>query len=187
MEVGFPMGRDKFESKDYLRLWDRLSENGIMITGNGDSDNHHATENGWTTGNNFCSFAGFYDDEEPTEEGFVRSFQRGTLWGGNPVVMRNLSFTGNGKEQGSLIRGGQVRVEFSSTDIQCGGYAVAITNGKEVKRMPIVNGEVSGEWILSCEKKYNFARLEIYNEEDILIAFSNPIYLVDEKTEIKER
>lgn len=187
MEVGFPFGRDNFEAKDYLRLWDRLSEKGIMITGNGDSDNHHAVAEGWTEGNNFCSFAGFDENEPPTEENFVKAFRRGSLWAGNPVVIKNLSFTGDGKEQGSLIRGRQVCVEFSATDIQCEGYAVCISNGKEIKRVPIENGTVAGNWVLSCEQTYNFARVEIYNDEDILIAFSNPIYLVGENTEIKER
>lgn len=187
IEVGFPYGRGHFEAEYYMRLWDRLSENGIMITGNGDSDNHHAFSEGWTEGNNFCSFAGLYENELPTEENFVKAFRRGTLWAGNPVLIRNLSFTGNGKEQGSLIRGRQVCVRFTATDIQCGGYAVCLSNGKAVARKEIKNGAVSGEWILACERKYNFARLEIYNEENILIAFSNPVYLVDENTSIRER
>lgn len=187
MEVGFPYTRGGFEGKYYLRLWDRLSENGIMITGNGDSDNHHATANGWTEGNNFCSFAGLYDDEAPTEENFVKAFKRGTLWGGNPVVIRNLSFTGDGKEQGSLVRGETVMLSFSATDIQCGGYAVCISNSKEIARIPIQKGTVSGCWVLNCEQTYNFARVELYNEDDLLIAFSNPIYLLAEETEIKER
>lgn len=187
MEVGFPYTRGGFEVEYYLRLWDRLSENGIMITGNGDSDNHHATPNGWTEGNNFCSFAGLYDDEPPTEENFAKAFKRGTLWGGNPVMIRNLSFTGDGKEQGSLVRGDKVTVSFSATDIQCGGYAVCISSGKEIARVPIKDGAVSGGWTLDREQTYNFARVELYNEENVLIAFSNPIYLVAEETEIEER
>lgn len=187
IEVGFPYGRGNFEVAYYLRLWDKLSENGILITGNGDSDNHHALAEGWTEGNNFCSFVGLYENELPTEENFIKAFKRGTLWSGNPVLIRSLSFTGDGKEQGSLVRGRQVRIEFRATDIKCGGYAVCISNGKEIARKEIKNGAVSGEWILACERKYNFARLEIYNEKNILIAFSNPIYLVGENTEIKER
>lgn len=187
MEVGFPYTRGGFELEYYLRLWDRLSENGILITGEGDSDNHHATENGWTVGNNFCSFAGLYDEEPPTEENFAKAFKRGTLWGGNPVVMRNLSFTGDGKEQGSLIRGEKTEILFSATEIQCNGYAVCISNGKEVAHLPIENGAVSGNWTLKCTQKYNFARVELYNDENVLIAFSNPIYLVAPETQIEER
>ena len=187
IEVGFPNGRDGFSAKEYLRLWDRLSEKGIFITGNGDSDNHHAVADGWVQGNNFCSFAGLYDKEEPREENFVKAFKRGSLWSGNPVLINNLSFTGNGKEQGNIIRGGQVCVEFYATGIKCNGYAVCISNGTEIKREKIKAGAVSGTWILENEKAYNFARLEIYNAENVLIAFSNPIYLVDERIEIEER
>ncbi|MBQ8685162.1 MAG: CehA/McbA family metallohydrolase [Clostridia bacterium] len=187
IEVGFPIGRDTFEAKDYLRLWDRLSEKGIFITGNGDSDNHHAREDCWTEGNNFCSFAGLYDDEEPTEEHFVKALKRGSLWAGNPVVIKNLVFSADGKEQGSVIKGERACVAFSASDIQCGGYAVCITNGKEIERIPIENGRVAGSWTLSCENEYNFARVEIYSDENVLIAFSNPIYLVHENTKIQER
>lgn len=187
MEVGFPYTRGGFEVSYYLRLWDRLSENGILITGEGDSDNHHAMPGGWTEGNNFCSFAGLYDGELPTEENFVKAFKRGTLWGGDPVVIRKLFLTGDGMEQGSLLRGERAEIAFSAADIRCGGYAVCISNGKEVARVPIRDGAVSGGWVLEREQTYNFARLELYNEENILIAFSNPIYLVDEDTEIEER
>lgn len=187
IEVGFPMGRDTFQAKDYLRLWDRLSEKGIIVTGNGDSDNHKAVAECWTEGNNFCSFAGLYETEERTEENFVKALKRGSLWAGNPVLIKEFFFSADGKPQGSVIRGGQVRVEFSASNIKCDGYARCISNGLEVKRVPIKNGNVAGEWILTCEKKYNFARVEIYNAEDVLIAFSNPIYLADENTEIKER
>lgn len=187
MEVGFPYTRGGFEVEYYLRLWDRLSASGILITGEGDSDNHHATPEGWTTGNNFCSFAGLYEDEQPTEENFQKAFQRGTLWGGNPVVIRQLSFTGDGKEQGSLIRGEQAEISFSANGIQCDGYAVCISNGKEVARLPFRHGNVAGNWVLANEQTYNFARVELYNEKNVLIAFSNPIYLVAEKTEIEER
>ena len=187
MEVGFPYTRGGFEVEYYLHLWDRLSEQGILITGEGDSDNHHATANGWTEGNNFCSFVGLYDSEPPIEENFVKAFKRGTLWGGNPVVMRNLTLTGNGKDQGSLLRGERAEIAFRATEIQCGGYAVCIENGMEIARLPIENGAITAKWTLKCTQKYNFARVELYNEENVLIAFSNPIYLVAEETEIEER
>ncbi len=187
IEVGFPMGRDTFQAKDYLRLWDRLSEQGIIITGNGDSDNHRVLADCWTEGNNFCSFAGLYENEEPTEENFINALKRGSLWAGNPVVIKDFTFSAGEKPQGSVVFGGQVCVQFTATDINCDGYARCITNGEEIKRIQIENGKVSGEWILTCEKKYNFARVELYNDEDILIAFSNPIYLVDKRTKLMER
>ena len=187
IEVGFPVGRDNFEAKDYLKLWDRLSESGIMITGNGDSDNHHAVDDGWICGNNFCTFAGFYDNESPSEENFIKAFRRGSVWSGNPTLIKNFDFWSGDLHQGSLLRGREAVVEFLATDIKCDGYAICIVNGREIKRIKIENGKVSGKWILPCVKKYNFSRVEIYSEENVLIAFSNPIYLIDENTEIKER
>jgi hypothetical protein len=185
MEVGFPVGRDKFDEADYLRLWDRLSENGVFITGHGDSDNHHAMADGWTERNNFCVFAELYDTETPTEENFVNAFKRGRLWSGNPVKIKNFVFKGENEiPQGSVVCGGQVRVEFSANDIQCDGYACFVVNGERKERIQIKNGSVQGEFELKNTQKYNFVRVEIYSESDILIAFSNPVYLVESAEDI---
>ena len=184
MEVGFPFGRDGFEAKDYLNLWDMLSENGIFITGDGDSDNHHAVADGWTERNNFCAFVGLFDTEAPTEENFVAAFKRGSVWAGNPVKIRKFNFSAGEKPQGSVVSGRQVRVEFNASDIHCGGYALCIVNGEQVKRIEIEHGKVEGAFMLFDTQKYNFARVEIYDEKDVLIAFSNPIYLVKKAEDI---
>ena len=184
MEVAFPCGRDGFEEKHYLALWDRLSASGIFITGEGDSDNHHAVADGWTERNNFCTFVELYDTETPNEENFVRALRRGSVWTGNPVKIRNFTFGGDKIPQGSVVSGRQVRVEFSASDIQCDGYAVCIVNGEPVKRVEIERGAVQGEFVLSNTQKYNFARVEIYDEKDILIALSNPVYLVKDEKDI---
>ena len=184
MEVGFPCGRDKFEAKHYLQLWDRLSENGVFITGDGDSDNHHAIAEGWTEKNNFCAFVGLYDTETPAEENFVKALRRGSIWNGNPVKIKNLVFKAGEKPQGSVVGGRQVCVELYSDDICCGGYARCIVNGEEIKRVKIERGIVQADFALSATQKYNFARVEIYDENDTLIAFSNPIYLVQNAGDI---
>ena len=187
IETGFPVGRDGFDANDYLKLWDCLSENGIMITGYGDSDNHHAVSDGWISGNNFCGFAGMEDDDSPTEENFIKAFKRGNLWSGNPVLIRNLTFKAGEKPQGSLVRGKSVEVEFSATDINCEGYAVCISNGEMVNKIPFKDGNVMGQWVLECSNRYNFARVELYDDKNMLIAFSNPIYLVGVDMDIQER
>ena len=184
IEVGFPCGRNGFGSKEYLQLWDILSTNGIFITGNGDSDNHHAVADGWTEGNNFCTFVGLYDEETPTEENFVRALSRGSVWGGNPVKIRNFTFGVGEVPQGSVVCGQQVRVSFSAKDITCEGYALCVVNGETVGKVAIANGSVEGEFMLSCAQTYNFARVEIYDDADVLIAFSNPIYLVEKEDDI---
>ncbi|MBQ2740804.1 MAG: CehA/McbA family metallohydrolase [Clostridia bacterium] len=184
MEVGFPFGRDGFAAKEYLRLWDYLSAGGVFITGVGDSDNHHAVAEGWTEMNNFCTVVGLYDDEEPSEQDLVRGLSRGSVWGGNPVKIRDFTFTANGAPQGSIFCGESVEVAFSAKDIRCGGYALCVVNGQPIQRVEISSGAVSGVFTLHNTQKYNFARVEIYDEEGVLIAFSNPIYLVDDKRDV---
>ena len=183
MEVGFPMGRDTFCAQDYLRLWDRLSENGIFITGNGDSDNHHAVKDGWTEGNNFCTYAGL--DDTPSEEAFVKAFRRGSVWMGNPVYMGSVSLQANGKPMGSVLLGSQTNCVFAVQDVKCNGFVVCVVNGQEAKRYPLRSGRADGEIPLTAQQKYNFARLEIYREDGLLIAASNPIYLIDRTEAIR--
>ncbi|MDQ3703349.1 MAG: hypothetical protein M3442_20885, partial [Chloroflexota bacterium] len=54
LEVGFPAGRHGFDLDYYLRLWDGLSRQGVIVTGSGSSDAHSARV-GWQTGNNFAT------------------------------------------------------------------------------------------------------------------------------------
>ena len=184
MEVGFPSGRDGFTANHYLQLWDILSANGVFITGVGDSDNHHAVAEGWTEGNNFSTFVGLYGDEEPCEEDFVCALSRGSVWGGNPVKIKDFTFEVNDAPQGSVICGERVEVAFSAKDVRCGGYALCVVNGWPIQRVEISSGAVAGTFELTNTHKYNFARVEIYDEEGVLIAFSNPIYLVGDKRDI---
>ena len=104
-----------------MRLWDGLAKNGVWITGDGDSDCHGAADAGWTIGNNFCSFAQLYNKEEPTEENFVTAFKRGSIWFGDPVWMRNLTFYAKQAQMGGVCVGERARVHFASTDIQTDG------------------------------------------------------------------
>lgn len=187
IEVGFPAGRDGFYLPHYLHLWDELGKAGIFVTGDGDSDNHNAVEQGWIKGNNFCTYAGLLQKEEPTEQNFVKAFKRGSVWFGNPVVMRNLHFAAKNTAMGGVTVGGRVLVSFASTGIQCDGYAKCIVNGEEVKRIAIKDGCVKGRFWLKNTQKYNFARVEIYSADDVGIGFTNPIYLVKDRSDIPQK
>ena len=88
------------------------------------------------------------------------------------------------KPQGSVVSGRQVCVELYADGIYCNGYARCIANGEEIKRVEIERGIVKTDFTLSATQKYNFARVEIYDDKDVLIAFSNPIYLVENTGDI---
>ena len=114
----------------------------------------------------------------------MRALTRGSVWAGNPVKIKKFTFGAGEIPQGSVVCGRQVRVEFSAEDIKCNGYALCVVNGERVKRIEIEYGKVTGEFVLSHTQKYNFARVEIYDENDGLIALSNPIYLVEKAEDI---
>ena len=61
---------------------------------------------------------------------------------------------------------------------------MCIVNGEPVKRIEIEQGKAQGEFALKNIQKYNFARVEIYDDKDILIALSNPVYLVEDERDI---
>ena len=184
MEVGFPYEKESFYDRHYLRLWDGLSLRGVFITGDGDSDNHYATEDGWTRLNNFATFAGIYDNEAPTEDSFRSAFLRGSVWFGNPVYIKELSYLAEGEPMGSIFVNKPVEIHFDVHKINCEGYALRIVNGKTDKKIPIKNGMISDTFTLECNNRFNFARMEIRGTDDVLIASTNPIYIVKDEKDI---
>lgn len=186
IEVGFPCGRDGFDASDYTWLWDQLSQNGVFITGDGDSDNHHAVADGWIKGNNFCSFAGLDDADEPTEENFVKAFSRGSVWLGDPVLMQSVDFSSDGFPMGSIRVGKRIPLRFFAKSNAKDGYAVCVINGKRSKTIPLKDGEVEYAFSLFATEKYNFARMEVYNADNRLIALTNPVYLVEDRKDLPE-
>lgn len=178
LEVGFPEVKESFYDRHYLRLWDRLSSRGIFITGEGDSDNHHATADGWLFGNNFVTFAELSEDTPPTEESLVAALVRGASFAADPTACRHLSLRAGDRTMGSIIVGDAVAVEFSAERIAAGGYAVRIVNGREDGRIGIREGGVRDAYTLTAEELYNFVRYEIRRYDGRLLGLTNPIYLV---------
>ena len=182
MEVGFPYRKEGFYDRHYLRLWDGLSRHGVFITGDGDSDNHMATAEGWLYGNNFVTFVGLSDGEEPTEEAIVGALVRGACFGADPTAVRHLTLTTeDGRPMGSIAVGDEVTVTLAAARIATGGYAVRIVNGAEDGRLPIVNGAIRDRYTLVSDGLYSFVRYEIRRPSGILAAFTNPIYLVKDR------
>ncbi len=185
IEVGFPYEKEDFYERHYLALWDGLSSRGVFITGDGDSDNHHATADGWTEGNNFVTFTGIGDDESPSEESFRAAFIRGSVWCGDPTRVGSLDMHAvGGAPMGSIFVGSNVDIVFSASGIRSGGYAKVVLNGNEGFMVPIENGSVAFDFTLYCEGRIDFARVELRDENDVLMALTNPIYTVKLKSDI---
>ncbi len=184
MEVGFPYEKENFFDKHYLRLWDGLSSNGIFITGDGDSDNHHATNDGWTEGNNFATYAGIPDGLLPNEENIRRAFVTGNAYTGDPVKIGDIAFSADGADMGSIIVGRDAEIHFSADGIKTSGIACLIVNGERTAECKIENGHASFDAVLPCKQRFNFARVELRDGDGVLIALTNPIYSVTSESDV---
>jgi hypothetical protein len=186
MEVGFPENKGAFDEKFHLALWDKLSLGGIMISGDGDSDNHYARDIGWTTGNNFCSYIGIFEGEEPTEDAFVSAMNRGSLWFGDPSVMGEISFGCDKSPQGSVTVGDSRVAEISVSGVGCEGELVRIVDGLPDAKIALVNGAASDLYTLIRNGKFSFVRYEIRNSGGRLVASTNPLYIAKSLADIDE-
>lgn len=187
LEVGFPHPKEDFSDRHYLGLWDALASRGVFLTGDGDSDNHHATADGWLHGNNFVTFVGLPEDTPATEESIVASLVRGSCFAADPTACRHLSLTAGDRPMGSILVGDAVAVELSAERIAAGGYAVRIVNGREDGRIGIREGCVRESYTLAATELYNFVRYEIRRHDGRLLGLTNPIYLVGDAALVPER
>ena len=186
MEVGFPYEKENFYDRHYLALWDELSKRGVFITGDGDSDCHHATADGWTEGNNFVTYTGLYHFEEPREENFVKAFVRGSVFAGNPTVCGNIEFSAEGYPLGSVFSEREVKTEISVSGFSCEGTLIRIVNGNVSEAISLSGGRAKDAYTLTPCEKFNFIRYEIRNKDGILVAITNPIYLAKRDSDIYE-
>ena len=178
IEIGFPVERAHFTLPYYLELWDRLSKNGIFITGYGDSDNHTNHIN-WWDGNNFTAW--IYA-EEPTEENLIRSMKSGNVYTGDPAVFKGqLIFkTSEGHVMGQVVR---VRKSdyvliLELSEIMEGWTIQWVADGIRKDKMITDKGCCRSEFCLSIKEDIHFVRVELYDEKGRCILLTNPIYFV---------
>jgi len=174
MEVGFPAGKSGFPIEDYLKLWDKVSAEGIFISGYGDSDSH-SNKDGWFDGNNFV---GYIAAENPCEDEFVYSMKAGNLYTGDPVYLQHteVSFV---SDKGQMM--GQVTVSenpgeavLTLQNVPEGCQLIWIANGETVKT-EICNGNYKGTLKIPTDAKVNFVRAALY-KGDRCILLTNPLY-----------
>ncbi|MBQ2707906.1 MAG: hypothetical protein IJF67_06535 [Clostridia bacterium] len=186
MEVGFPAGRCGFTLDEHLRLWDFLSMAGIFITGDGDSDSHHA-HLGWFSGNNFATWIAA-DADMPfpvTEAEFEASLRAGRAYMGDPMVLRGQAeFTADGCPMGAVfVHTDATMKETHRFRFACKtepGWRVRVINDGAVLREAAADAdEISLEFELAPRLTVSFVRVEMYNSEGRCILLTNPIYMVN--------
>ena len=184
MEVGYPIGRDAFNLKPHLSLWDKLTEAGIILTGYGSSDNH-SNRTGWYEGNNFCNWLGVASEEaEPVrEEAFVEAMKCGRCYMGNPVVLKGeVCFeTEDGLPMGSVIMADSPKqcqnIRFYCNKSKTDWKFRLVSNGQVVAEQVLGAESFAHKYVLHPEKPVNFVRAELYDENGVCIMLTNPIHI----------
>ena len=184
MEVGYPVGRDAFNLKPHLSLWDKLTEAGIILTGYGSSDNH-SNRTGWYEGNNFCNWLGVVSEEaEPVrEEAFVEAMKCGRCYMGNPVVLKgDVCFeTEDGLPMGSVIMADSPEqcqnIRFYCNKAKSDWKFRLVSNGQVVAEQMLGAESFEYKYVLHSEKPISFVRAELYDENGVCIMLTNPIHI----------
>ena len=183
LEVGFPIGKSGFLLDDYLCLWDKLSSEGIFISGYGASDSH-ANSRGWYDENNFV---GYIAAENPCEEEFIYGMKAGNLYTGDPVYLQNIEFAFV-SDQGQMM--GQVTVSanpgtaiLTLHNLPEDCKVVWTANGQTVKT-EICTKDYQGTLCIPMNKKVNFVRAALY-KGDRCILLTNPLFHTNDAEVIK--
>jgi len=186
LEVGFPEGRGKsFSLKEYLRLWDILSLNGVFVTGCGDSDSHDSSM-GWFEGNNFATWiAAEQSLKFPISDGeFIESMKAGRAYMGDPIWLKGeVEFTSE-VPMGAIIpvenRDKMSRtMTFQAKEVKKGWRIHVVADGElAAEYVAAEDGDFCCSFSVEPLRTVSFARVEMYNADGRCILLTNPIYLV---------
>ena len=186
LEVGFPEGRGKsFSLKEYLRLWDILSLNGVFVTGSGVSDSHDSSM-GWFEGNNFATWIAADSALQfpVSDKEFIESMKAGRAYMGDPVWLKGeVDFTSEGP-MGAVIpvedREKTSRtMTFQAKEVKIGWRIHIVADGETAAEYVVAeDGNFCRSFSVEPLRTVSFARVEMYNADGRCILLTNPIDLV---------
>ncbi len=168
---------------DFMEVWDALSQAGVIITGEGASDQHFQTN--WGADDN--NFVTWVPAASETEEDLLWNLKRGAVYFGDPT-----HFEGGAVEvrfgdpiaqadQGQVVIGAvSLRdVTFQISSVQEGWKIRLVENGSPTEE--IISQE-AGPFAASfpvVPLGGNVVRMEVLSAEDDPVLFTNPIYYLD--------
>ncbi len=182
LEVGY-LFRGAGSLEDHLRLWDLALANGVRLMGFGSSDSHGGRWGPYMEPNPFATWIWSASDDADDLLDAMRSgkmvFGDPFLWkselffGVEDALMGDTLFVGKHKEVG-----GWIHMEPWRGDIKVRLVQVEVRDGDEVNIIRSATIEnTRGKFVIRVEKPC-FARVEVYDEKEIPLAFTNPVYLM---------
>jgi hypothetical protein len=182
LEVGY-LFRGAGSLRDHLRLWDLALANGVRLMGFGSSDSHGGI---WGPNMEPNPFATWIWSTSDGADDLLDAMRSGRMVFGDPFLWKSELFFGVGDalmgdtlfvESGEEV-GGWIHMEPWRRDLEVRLVQVEIRSSDEVRRIRSdVVEDTRGEFAIKT-KKPCFARIEVYTEDGIPLAFTNPVYLI---------
>lgn len=171
--------------EERLQLWDRLSAAGVVLTGLGVSDAHHA-DSGWGEDDTPASWVTRIQALELEEAALLRALQHGRVFFADPSAFRGeMELTGPGNFQLGDVRAGDAPCPLTAqiTGARKGDLLVWLANGTEVQRDFLSGPDIVNRLAVSpptsgvCAVRLELRRMPSAGKEAVRIACSNPVYL----------
>lgn len=175
LEVGYPVRVLPMPS--FLRVWDALSNAGVVVVANGVSDSHSST-GGWFDGNNFVSWVWA---QSKSKADIIDAFRRGNVFFGDPAQFKGqltLS-TDDGHQMGQVVithkPSHQLKIHIEG--LPAGARVRTVAAGKYGRDFTAAGGHF--DQVVDVEtSQRTFFRVETYLSNGRPLVFSNPIYFV---------
>jgi hypothetical protein len=173
------------EPVDRLELWDRVSAAGLVLTGLGSGDTHHA-DTGWEAGERAPYYVTHVWADALTTEALLDALTAGRAYIGSPAWFRGtLDIEGPG---GLAMGGAAVRSDACSliatvTGASAGDRLVWLCNGERIGTETLADADAEASVDVPAGEEVRAVRVEL-RREDVApnpIAASNPVYLTSER------
>jgi len=180
LEVGYRQRGGAVEH--FLRVWDKLSEGGVWITGIGVSD-QHARVYMETTKNNFVTWI---SSSSTDEDDLIWNLKRGAAWFGDPTLFPDADVSLSFVSTTAQATAGQVVVEADpEQELELAiswlgaGWTVFLVDATGVLESWVTESDGAFAQAATIDAGEGTAvRVEVYDAEDSAALFSNPIYFL---------
>jgi hypothetical protein len=180
IEVGYPL-RGGMTLEHHLEAWDRIGQEGIVITGVGTADTH-SNRRTWKTGrpNNWTTWIWA---ASPAMEDLMAGIREGACVFGDPSRWDGHMdiFTAGGRRMGDVVVGAGDRQEvtFVADGLAPGWEARLINNGRVFRTTPISGSEFMASDSIETSVT-SVVRFCVHDGEGEAVVCSNPIYFYPE-------
>lgn len=183
LEVGYPL-RGGMTLDHHLEAWDRIGQEGIVITGVGTADTH-SNRRTWKTGrpNNWTTWIWA---ATPAMEDLMAGIREGACVFGDPSRWdgRMDLFTADGRVMGDVVVGGEAsqEVTFMADGLAPGWEARLINNGRVFEAVPVSGSEMKISRRMETATT-SVVRFCVHDAEGEAVVCSNPIYFYPQAPE----